>query len=181
MTEATQHRNAVIWRTVFTGLALLLAAPAWADAASDCSAKAATSAALAACKAATTTAAATSQTAPATQTSAAPSTAAQVSLTAPLVSSKTVMESRKGADEPGSKPASTPLATAGVTRVDEHIAERLIDRHTAEVWSALLSGEHDAEVLAAVRRVRAEIVNAPDLFDEIAAELLVRGLAGEDL
>ena len=113
MTEATQHRNAVIWRTVFTGLAILLAAPAWADAASDCSAKAATSAALAACKAATTTAAATSQTAPATQTSAAPSTAAQVSLTAPLVSSKTVMESRKGADEPGSKPASTPLATAG--------------------------------------------------------------------
>ena len=35
--------------------------------------------------------------------------------------------------------------------------------------------------MAAVRRVRTEIVNAADLLDEIAAELLVRRFAGEDL
>ena len=52
MTTAYPQRRAGLWRTVVTGLAMLAAAPAWADSVESCIGKAATSAALSSCKAA---------------------------------------------------------------------------------------------------------------------------------
>src|SRR5439155_2499856 len=66
---------------------------------------------------------------------------------------------------------------ADVARVHEHVPHRRIDRHAAEVRTALLSGEENPEFLRAVRRVRPEVVYAADLLDEIAAEFFMIGLA----
>src|SRR5207247_2344897 len=68
-----------------------------------------------------------------------------------------------------------------VTRVDEHVAHRLIDGDAAEVRTTLLSRKNDAILLRAVRRVGAEVVDAADLLHQLTAELLVRGFAGENL
>src|SRR5215217_7527412 len=75
----------------------------------------------------------------------------------------------------------SPAHARDVARIDEDVAQRLIDRDTAEIRSALLSREDHPVFPGAVGGVRPEVVNAPDLLDELAAEPLVRRFAGEDL
>src|SRR5207253_2538219 len=70
---------------------------------------------------------------------------------------------------------------ADVARVDIDVSRCGIDGDAAEVRTALLPGKKNAELAAAVRRVRPEVVDAAEFLDELATELLVRRFTFENL
>ncbi len=119
MTTALKLGRASLLRTVFTGLALVLASPTYADTTSDCLSKAATSAALSACKGAGAAAPAAVSKPASTATTSAPAAAAS---TTSVSASEKLPESAKTESESAVNPTKNAVDSSKIQAAAPSVA-----------------------------------------------------------